>query len=196
MYYPKNKIQTNLYTSGDRYVFLDTKQPYQGYYYKTYRGQFFSGKSPSDISSKELIELTSEIQEPTTINQTPITEYTNFIPNIKSFGSKQLPYTVQITPTEQDYQKGNFIRMFARKTNEAKFYQIDKNQFEKLVAKDSQWDWSFYTPFSLTWVLSGDEISVSSVNKNTVDRIQRELKVFGFQQYIELNGGYNKFYKK
>lgn len=195
MYYPKNKIQTNLYTNGDEFIFLDSGVLYQGYYYKTYRGQYFSGKSPSDINSKEII-YKIQSTNPLSSSPSPITSYQDFIPTLKNNKDKYIPYTVNISPTEQDYQLGNFKRLFARKTNEAKFYQIDKSQFEKLVAQDPSWDWPFYIPFSITWVLTGNEMSVSSVNKNTVDRIQRELKVYGFQSFIELNGGYNKFYKK
>lgn len=205
MYYPKNKIQTDLYTNGSEYLILATQTPYTGYYYKTYTGKVFSGKSPSDISSQELTPWVSydtaalsTSNTPTTIYQTsgeyadlPPTVFFEKEPNL----SKQLPYTVTITPTQADYTKGNFVRMFAKKANEPKFFQIDEAQFKKLTSRDPKWDWAFYIPFSLTWVLTGNELSVSSTNNATVDRIQRTLRVYGFQQYIELNGGYNKFYK-
>ena len=55
MYYPKSQIQTDLYTTGGEYVFLSTKEQYIGFYWKTSSGKFFSGKTPQDPSTQELI---------------------------------------------------------------------------------------------------------------------------------------------
>ena len=35
-YYPKNRIITNLYTSGGEYIIKKTGLPYIGYYYSLY----------------------------------------------------------------------------------------------------------------------------------------------------------------
>jgi hypothetical protein len=59
-YYPKNKIQSNLYTSGDEYVLASTKESYSGYYYKLSTGKFFTGRTPNDSNSKELIKIESK----------------------------------------------------------------------------------------------------------------------------------------
>jgi hypothetical protein len=48
MYIPKNKIQTNLYTSGGEYTLLSSGQNYIGYYYKLYNGKYFTGRTPND----------------------------------------------------------------------------------------------------------------------------------------------------
>lgn len=47
MYYPKNQIETNLY-SRDELVFANTTQFYTGFYFKTSDGQYFTGKEPND----------------------------------------------------------------------------------------------------------------------------------------------------
>ena len=57
MYYPKSQIQTNLYTNGGELIYFDTKQEYKGYYYKTSKSQFFSGKTPDDKPNNLLIPL-------------------------------------------------------------------------------------------------------------------------------------------
>ena len=59
MYYPKSKIKTNLYTNGKELVYLSTLENYVGFYYKTYDGKYFSGKSNDDVTSKELISVIS-----------------------------------------------------------------------------------------------------------------------------------------
>ena len=53
-YIPKNKIQTNLYTSGGEYTLVSSGQDYVGYYYKLYDGKFFTGKTPNEPNSKEI----------------------------------------------------------------------------------------------------------------------------------------------
>jgi hypothetical protein len=58
MYYPKNKIITNLYTNGGLLYYLESQLPYIGYYYKLYNGKYFSGKSPNS-AEQELVLNTS-----------------------------------------------------------------------------------------------------------------------------------------
>jgi len=197
MYYPKNKIITDLYTNGQEFIFFESQLPYKGPYYSTYNGKYFSGKSPDDITSQELTPIRENKSAPPVSPYTPQSSYTSIPPNspYQQYETKNLPYTIKTPPSSDDYNYGSFIRLFAKKSNEYKFYEIDKSQSKKLIARDPQWDWQYYIPFSITWILTGDLNSVISVNKSTVNRIQNELKLFGFNQYIEVNGGYNKFYK-
>ena len=53
MYYPKSKIQTNLYTNGYELAYLSTLDNYVGFYYKTYDGKYFSGKSNPTSSQRK-----------------------------------------------------------------------------------------------------------------------------------------------
>ena len=47
MYFPKNQVETNLY-SRDELVFVSTKEYYTGLYFKTSDGRYFTGKEPND----------------------------------------------------------------------------------------------------------------------------------------------------
>ena len=59
MYYPKNKIQTNLFTSGGEFMFPSDRKEYQGKYWTTYLGETFSGEGPDDSTSQTLIPIQS-----------------------------------------------------------------------------------------------------------------------------------------
>lgn len=47
MYYPKNQIETNLYSNGE-FVLEYTTNPYTGFYFKTSDGKYFTGKEPNN----------------------------------------------------------------------------------------------------------------------------------------------------
>ena len=53
-YYPQSQIKTNLYTNGNEYIVSATGVPYTGYYWKTSKGEYFSGKTPQDLPSQKL----------------------------------------------------------------------------------------------------------------------------------------------
>ena len=46
MYYPKNKIKSNLYTNGDEYRTIKDLTPYTGPYYSVFTGQKYTGENP------------------------------------------------------------------------------------------------------------------------------------------------------
>lgn len=58
MYYPLSQITTNLYSNGDLW-YESNSQPYIGYYFKTSKEQYFTGKTPSDGPNVSLIDPTS-----------------------------------------------------------------------------------------------------------------------------------------
>jgi len=47
-YYPKSQIQTDLYTKGKQLRVVSSRAEYIGYYWKTSKGEYFSGRNPSD----------------------------------------------------------------------------------------------------------------------------------------------------
>ena len=48
MYIPKSQIKSNLYTEGTEFIRVDNNLPYNGYYYKTSKGKFYTGKTPEE----------------------------------------------------------------------------------------------------------------------------------------------------
>jgi hypothetical protein len=57
MYYPKSQVKTNLYTNGGEFTALNSTTPYKGYYYATSDGKYFSGKTPNESPTFELIRI-------------------------------------------------------------------------------------------------------------------------------------------
>jgi hypothetical protein len=55
MYYPKSQITPNLYTNGEEFIYADTKEAYNGYYFKVSTGKYFTGRNQDDKPNLELI---------------------------------------------------------------------------------------------------------------------------------------------
>ncbi len=169
MYIPKNKIQTNLYTSGGEYTLLSSGQNYIGYYYKLYNGKYFTGKTPNDPETKEIILV---------------------IPNVPTnsdlISSLPIPYN-PLFPTEQDYQVGEFTRYFNIKRNQAIFTEISKDTYNKFQQQDPQVPWRSYKVFSLSWLLTGDINQVAQTNKNITELTEARERAFGLGLYLKEN---------
>jgi len=174
-YYPKNKIQSILNTSGDEYILASTKEPYSGYYYKLSNGKFFTGKTPNDPNSKELIKAPNEEGGPTTL----------FL--------SSTPYS-PLLPTPQDYQNGEFVRYFVCRINQPFFIEIDKTTFNRYKQKDPTISWKLYKPFSLFWVLTGDINQVAQTNKNVTEFTEQKEKVEGLSVYVRED--WTQYYKE
>jgi hypothetical protein len=57
MYYPLSQITSNLNTNGGEFAYADTEQEYKGYYWTTSSGKYYTGKTPQDTPTQELIKL-------------------------------------------------------------------------------------------------------------------------------------------
>jgi hypothetical protein len=202
MYYPLSQITSNLYTNGGEYVYKSNQENYTGYYWKTSSGKIYTGKTPQDIPTSELISANSNplnpvLQNssiPVIINQNDF-ENTNYI-NVKSIDTSQIALTptyYPTLPTQQDYQIGEFRRYFCKKTNEIQYVEISKDQFDLLVAKDPQILWQLYFPFFIPWDITGNKEQVARVNKNIVDLTMKNLRLPRFNDYIK--NDYTKYYK-
>jgi hypothetical protein len=202
MYYPLSQITSNLYTNGGEYVYKSNQENYTGYYWKTSSGKIYTGKTPQDIPTSELISANSNplnpvLQNssiPVIINQNDF-ENTNYI-NVKSIDTSQIALTptyYPTLPTQQDYQIGEFRRYFCKKTNEIQYVEISKDQFDLLVAKDPQILWQLYFPFFIPWDITGNKEQVARVNKNIVDLTMKNLRLPRFNDYIK--NDYTKYYR-
>jgi hypothetical protein len=202
MYYPLSQITSNLYTNGGEYVYKSNQENYTGYYWKTSNGQIYTGKTPQDTPTFELISVNNftlplAIQNssiPVVINQNNNVnvDYINF----QSVNPNQItltPIYYPTQPTQQDYQIGEFRRYFCKKTNEIQYIEISKDQFDLLVAKDPQILWQLYFPFFIPWDITGTKEQVARTNKNIVDLTIKNLKLPRFNDYLK--NDYTKYYK-
>jgi len=201
MYYPLSQLKTNLYTDGGEYAILLSGQNYNGYYFKTSEGKYYTGKTPQDLPNEELtpivslpsldetltkISLNVDIEE---IRNIPYIDLNNINLNQVSY----LPYYSPQLPTQQNYQNGVFRRFFCKKTNEIIYIEIDLNQYRNLVTKNPQILWQLYEPFNISWQLTGDKQQVAQVNKNMVELTSFRLKLPNFNLYLKED--YTKYYQ-
>ena len=138
-YYPKSQIKTNLYTNGKEYAFLINQKPYIGYYWKNSLGKFYTGKTPQDLPTQEIIPIINSPVQTDNIELAPssnVLEYNSINNNTISYNL--IPVFIQSKPTQQDYQIGEFRRYFCKKTNEIIYIEIDQKQHDLLLNKDSQ----------------------------------------------------------
>jgi len=202
MYYPKSQITTNLYTNGDKLMYKSNSIPYMGYYWTTSTGKIYTGKTPEDTPTEELIELNIPRASQNLTNQEAIFNnvesninlslkvYSSLIPSPSSLF---LPTYFQPQPTSQDYQTGEFRRYFVKKSNELIYIEVSKDTYDNILNQNSQWLWQDYLPFNIPWSISGNKLTIAKTNKNIVDLIMLRLSLYKFNDY--LRNDYTKFYK-
>ncbi len=203
MYYPKSQIKTDIYTNGGELIYKSTKEEYIGYYWKTSSGKLFSGKTPQDSPTQELISflLDNSPKSLLTPNQNPILNSPNWTPNDfliteypkYNFKNYEVPTYSPNIPTENDYQIGEYRRLFCKKENEIIYLEIDKDTFNKLISKNSTIIYEYYQPFNMPWKLTGDKEQVYKTNKNIVELTMKQQKLPMFDKYIQED--YLKYYK-
>lgn len=204
-YYPLSQIKTNLYTNGGEYIVMSTKENYTGYYWTTSQSRYFTGKTPNETPTSELIKLpdTRDSTESFPLVQnTDLTksDFPGNVPYISLTANKEpqskvrLPSYSANSPKDQDYKNGKFTRYFCKKINEFIYLEIDKITYDLLIKNDPQMLYQLYIPFSIPWVLTGDKTQVYTTNKKVTDLISSEKKLFMFDKY--LNESYTKYYKE
>jgi hypothetical protein len=202
MYFPLSQISTNLNTNGNEFIYVSSKQPYVGFYWKTSTGKFYTGKTPQDVPVEELIPFSPEGKSnllPPTItkngdsfyNQNDISSLTYL--NLKSPSSPgRLPVYSPSIPTQQDYQIGEFRRYFCKKSNEIIYLEIDKDTYDKLVGQDSKILYQLYQPFNLPWQLTGNKDQVYKVNKNITELTSVRQRLPMLSEYLKMD--FTKYY--
>lgn len=119
--------------------------------------------------------------------------------NLKNISLNNLPSYIiptynPILPTQQDYQNGEFRRLFCKKTNEVIYIEINQDTFDKLVTKDSQILWQLYQPFNITWQLTGDKQHVAQINRNNVELVSFRNKFPKLDEYLKFD--FTKYYNQ
>lgn len=200
MYYPKSQIETNLYSNGELLV-ETTKLPYNGYYFSTYDGKFFSGKEPNDGPNFTLIRASKS-----NINNDNFAEYL-FDPNpelqdlrfeggnaiysniIKADKNLTLYSPVSYHPiiTAKDIANGEFSRYFVKKSNENVYTEVDKRNYNLAMGQ------KLYQRLSFLWVIVGDQNEVATRNRNQLIFQEKTYKITGLGAFLNFN--YLEFYQ-
>ena len=184
MYFPKSQLTTNLYTNGGEYRIFSTDEEYKGDYFKVIDGTQFTGKNPQDGKPQQLISISQKSLEVNELSPqliTPTTLTTQFLNPPERF----IPTVYVTLPTQQDYENGEFMRYFCKKTNESKFIEVSKDTYDKLSSQDPEIAWDLYEPQSFIWYISPIKIFNHQKNKQQVQNIEIIEQWYGFSQYLK-----------
>jgi hypothetical protein len=210
MYYPKSQIKPNQYTKGEEFKVKRTNKPYKGPYYITSKNELFTGKNPNDLPTERLIpiplgETSSDsitdqrfsLKTPSQLEQDNsnfwASQFIGYNPKLDKYLTKTNPKTTYPSPSTTNYQAGEFERYFLKKSNEAKFIEISKEDYQMYVNKDNSVPYELYTPTKISWVLKGNKDQVYQANKNIVGKVEREQNYYGFSSYFKDN--FTQFYQ-
>ena len=204
MYYPPSQIKTNLYTNGNELVYSSDYSDYQGYYYKTSNGKYYTGRNPDDGPVSEIIipnyskeEDAEEGEEGNYTSEAALYLVPDVYAQSQNLNTNSIPPKppTQITrvPTEENYQLGEYQRYFSTKLNEVQYKEISLNEYNKFKNEEPDVDYFLYNVFTLPWLISGDRNEVVNVNKLTTERIQRRYSLVGFTSYFD--GKYDQYFK-
>src|SRR5210317_1648905 len=215
MYVPKSRIKTGLYTQDGELVLAGTTIPYTGYYYELYNGQYYSGQTPDSENSVRLVKappsrLETSVEDIDKVFINTLTD--NIDPNglfveqtssdINSYlsltqdpqNTKLIPAAITPTVSQDNYDNGQFIRYFAKKSNELRYLEISESTYTKLKNRSRDYLWEHYLVFSLPWMLTGKKETVGKVNRDITVLTEQRLKIKGLQQFLKYD--YLKFYKE
>lgn len=217
-YYPKSQIVTNLYTDGREFILSTTKEDYIGDYYTLSNGNSYTGKNPRALNSVLLLppinesntDIRSDSEFPDndliilSTNTNPSTDigdnnYKLVEDYLKlSINSRQIPRLIpqiyQPKPTESDYKYKEFQRYFCKKNNELIYLEISPKTFLDLSNQSSGIASEMYTPFQITWTISGEERRVFNINKRVISTFERNNRsLYGFSAYFKNN--FTQFFK-
>jgi hypothetical protein len=222
-YFPLHYITTNQYTSGGEFMYKSSQIEYIGYYWKTGNGKFYSGQTPQAPNIVEIVPIVPidigiftdqpEYTEKITlanigdgpldyfpeianlpIERNIISDYANLKNRPQTnFPFKYIPQYNPSPPTSQDYQNGEFIRYFAKKTNELQYIEINQQTYDLLRQKNPTIEWTLYLPFTLSWQLTGDIKQVQQVNRNITGTKIQSLKLYKFDEYLKFD--FLKYYQ-
>ena len=204
MYYPKSQIKPNLQTIGGEYSRTDNGLEYKGYYYRTSKGESYTGKTPDDgpnillipnpvdADGNQFIEkIAPSLQNFDSSIIIGQSEYLT-LKNINLGQIKNIPQNIFPTPQPQDYINESFVRYFAKKRNAVKYLEIDKKTYDKLLSQDPTYLFELYRPLKLNWQISGDKAKAYQTNETQTALLARRERLEGFIEYFK--GNFNQLY--
>jgi len=217
-YYPLSQITPNLYTDGTEYE-TPSGENYTGFYFRTSKGELFTGRTPQDQPNLKLFPQRQNVEfplsneslrrfevkgafnpgdtdpdmDPDLLNG-PIYIYDEYASFRGYPEPTYLPYYSPSSPTEKDYSVGEFRRYFCKKRNQVIYIEINKIQYDKLIAQDPQIYWQMYKPFFLNWQITGNKQQVAQTNKNITELKSKREKLPKLGDYLK--NDYIKYYQE
>ena len=212
-YIPEHRFQGNLYTNGGEYTILSSGKEYQGFYYKVSTGKFFSGKTPYNSITQELIPIVISSTVNNTLSNTSLNPPRIIGNTLESslnpikypyFGYKSLEQTSTYinafnidvnktyltpppflpNPTSEDYANGTFIRYILFNTVTKNYIEVDQNTFNKISSQNPSWDYFPYISFTLPWKISGTKKEILETNTKMIAVVIQENNLPSLSLYL------------
>lgn len=159
MYLPKFKYQGGLFTIGGELAVKATGENYKGFYFRTYKGELYTGPEPSLIgNNSELIKLEKEEQESGSLEPLNIVIYDELLNNPHEY---KLKITQELLPhipviTVGDSIAGYIIRYFAQNKLTKQILEISKQDYNELESKSVKYFYKNYSIVRIYWFLAGN----------------------------------------
>tara|TARA_Y100000356_G_C11260440_1_gene293114 strand:+ start:3950 stop:5023 length:1074 start_codon:yes stop_codon:yes gene_type:complete len=172
-YIPRSKYKIK-YTQGDELVIRDTNVDYVGKYIELSTGKKYAG---TDILNKRhvLINKAKNNLHTNRIHKSiDVLKHNVFQPNMQKFleGVEVIPFA-KSTPTQNDYNRGYYMRYFAKRINGSKYMEIDEKVHKKIVNRTTTYDWRLYEVGTIRWFLTGN---VFKKNGEMIKKMERGHK--------------------
>ena len=129
--------------------------------------------TPDTITTPDYKFFYSEVDNPTVIPYQTLKEV-----DINKI--TYLPYNEYPSPTEDDYKIGEFQRYFLNKITENAYIEVKEEQYQNFKKKDNTVAWKYYTPFTISWQLTGEKEQVYQTNQKLTVLAEKQIKTNRF----------------
>lgn len=171
-YYNLHQIITGVYTEGNEFVFADGTD-YIGMYYVIPTGQRFSGPRPENNSRELFVKRISQTNDSLVYNRINET----VIPNYRS------PISMEVFPTEYDYNRGFMQRFFLQKRNSPlnSIIEINSEQYNSVNTTNRPGiNGVIWNKLRINWKISKiPRADASYINQLTLTQVENSFPHIG-----------------
>ena len=168
-YFPKSKVNIKEASSGE-FIYREGRKPFKGKYLELSNGRYYEGTDVINLGS-ELVKAKEASSNNIMGNSFDAQKYSLLKKKKKKFlqNTKRIPIN-KPTPTEEDYNRGYYIRYFARRINQPKGYiEINFDTVKKLQEK-VDYDYNLYEVGSITWALKNGTRKTNNNNLRLLEQ--------------------------
>ena len=168
-YFPKSKVNIKEAYTGE-FVYKEGRKAFKGKYLELSNGRYYAGTDTINLED-ELVKVKEEPSNNRIGNSFDSQKYSL----LKKKKKKFLQNTIRVPinkpkPTEEDYDRGYYVRYFAKRINQLKGYiEINLDTFQKIQEK-TDYDHHLYIIGSITWALKNGTRKVNNNNLRILER--------------------------
>tara|TARA_Y100001972_G_scaffold37881_1_gene46604 strand:+ start:3451 stop:4236 length:786 start_codon:yes stop_codon:yes gene_type:complete len=183
-YLPKNKYKIK-YTNGGEFRLAKSSKEYVGNYIELLDGKVFAGDNILNPKGK-LIPINKNIGRNVRMNSVNNRIYSILQPTLTGKQDTYIPIlTSSPHPTEQNYQKGFFLRYFYVRVNTKQIYEIDKSTYDNFYKR--KYNIKLNRPFLIRWSLTEN-----SELENTNTLRKHNFQIPGIFEYFPNKAQYRR----